>query len=397
MKGGRDRRLVCITDVPTPYRNHLFAALHKELAGRGIRFEVWFMAARAPDRFWTFDAGPWCFEHAIARGIHPAVNGWAYHLNPGILWRLVASPPRWILLGGAWGQPTTFLSALCGRLRRSLVIFWSEANRDATTRRSGPIAAARRAVLRLADAFAVPGSIARSTIGEDWSVGDRRFVPLPNVVDECVFSIARPDAAERARRLRQFGVPPNARVFFWPARLHEPSKGIINFLDAVRGELTGNDVIIIAGEGPDRARIEQWLQRHALAGRVRLLGFQAQAHVVTWLSVADVLLLPSLRDPNPLAVIEGLWAGLPLILSRRCGNWPEALPAGDNGWLIDPAAGESMALAMRDAVRAPAHRLAQMGETSRRIAAQHFATDRSVRVFADALLSLDAAPSMAPA
>jgi glycosyltransferase involved in cell wall biosynthesis len=51
---------------------------------------------------------------------------------------------------------------------------------------------------------------------------------------------------------------------------------------------------------------------------------------------ADVFVLPSYSDPSPLAVVEALFSGLPLLLSNRCGNHFEALVEGENGFVFDP-------------------------------------------------------------
>lgn len=387
-------RLVCITDVPTPYRNHLFDALHAELRRRQILFEVWFMAAAAPDRFWAFGERLGDYQYRIWRGLHPAWNGWAYHVNPGMAASLVASPPTWILMGGAWNQPSVVLSAIAARLRgRSTILFWSEANRESSTIHQGGIARLRRRVLGLADAFAVPGSIAETTIRDHWRVDGKPFVALPNVVDDRIYAAVSRHPEDRPARRAGLGLPAGARVFLWPARLHESTKGILNFLNAVRPLFTGREIIVIAGEGPDRPAIERWISAHPGAG-VRLVGHQTQAQMVNWLGVADVLLLPSLRDPNPLAVVEGLWAGLPLFISRKCGNHPEAVEPGTNGWVVDPEDGGSIAAAFAAALSAPSDVLSRMGEASRRIAAERFATGPSVVRFADALLGMGSAPHL---
>lgn len=52
-------------------------------------------------------------------------------------------------------------------------------------------------------------------------------------------------------------------------------------------------------------------------------------------AMSDVFLLPSLSDPNPLSCIEALWAGLPMLISCHCGNYPEVVRLGENGYVFD--------------------------------------------------------------
>ena len=49
-------------------------------------------------------------------------------------------------------------------------------------------------------------------------------------------------------------------------------------------------------------------------------------------SISDVFVLPSISDANPLTCIEALWTELPLFISENCGNYPEVIEQGKNGY-----------------------------------------------------------------
>ncbi len=102
----------------------------------------------------------------------------------------------------------------------------------------------------------------------------------------------------------------------------------------------------------------------------------------------DLLLLPSLKDPNPLSVIEALWAGLPLLISDRCGNWPEAVEQGVNGWVVDPTSQTQMRRTFEQVLRLTHDDLARSGAASARIARQKFSTQANVESFADSVMEL---------
>ena len=68
---------------------------------------------------------------------------------------------------------------------------------------------------------------------------------------------------------------------------------------------------------------------------VRLLGYQQQNIVMELYAIADFFVLPSLSDPNPLTCIEALWCGLPLLVSKHVGNYPEVIENGQNGYVFD--------------------------------------------------------------
>ena len=381
---------VCVADAPTPYRLHLFNSLAGALAAHGVAFEVQYLAGQHADRPWQVDLGAARFRYSIASGIYAITRRVPWHFNPGVVAHLLRHPPDLLLLGGRWHLPTITLLALGSSGRRApLTILWAEANPDSSRHPGGPVAWARRRVFAAVDAFAVPGTVAASAVGQAGGAG-RPVLPLPNVVDEHLFR----DEVDRLRTTRTalrvaLGLPPDRLVILWPARLDERDKGIVNFLSAVPDLLTGPITVLIAGDGPDRGAIEQWLRdRPAIGDRVRLLGHCPGERMLELLAMADAFLLPSLADPNPIAVVEALWAGLPLLVSKRCGNWPEAVEPDANGWLVDPSSAGSLRDAFSALVATPPTARAKLGRRSRAIAEERFATEPSVDAFADAVVRL---------
>jgi glycosyltransferase involved in cell wall biosynthesis len=385
------KKLVCVTDCPTPYRLHLFEILHQELLSRGLLFEVLFTSITAPGRFWRCDPNSLPFPCRIVFGLHPVRRGIAFHLNPGIIWSVLKTRPTWLLIGGGWHIPTSSLLAVIASvsLRNTCVILWSEANYASALYEGGLVAAFRRFIMQRADVFAVPGQVAETTIRDIWKIEHKAFIRLPNLVDEDAYGTGVQDLRLRRQELRRRrGLQNDDLLLLWPARLHEQTKGILNFLRTIEPVYANNRVkILIAGEGPDRGLIEKWLTTSKMSG-VQLLGQQSEPSMIELFAIADALLLPSLRDPNPLSVIEGLWAGLPLLISNRCGNWPEAIEQGKNGWMIDPASSKSIQTAFTDLIRKSSSQLAGYGHVSLALARERFVTESCVRAFVDALVNL---------
>jgi len=148
--------------------------------------------------------------------------------------------------------------------------------------------------------------------------------------------------------------------------------------------------VLIAGDGPDRPAISDWIQTHAPAN-VRLLGQRSQEDMIKLLAISDALILPSLKDHNPLSAIEGLWAGLPILISNGCGNWPEVVASG-NGWVVDPRSRKSLREGARALLQSSRTELERMGTLSRGTAEREFSTPLVVRKFADALLDASNGP-----
>jgi glycosyltransferase involved in cell wall biosynthesis len=123
---------------------------------------------------------------------------------------------------------------------------------------------------------------------------------------------------------------------------------------------------LIAGEGPERARLQALAERTQL--RVRLLGTVTGDSKQTLLRAADAFVLPSRVLPSgrsegaPTALLEAMAHGLPVIASD-VGGIGELVTARDTGLLIDPLAPDALVSAVDD-LRGNArfaHALAQRG------------------------------------
>jgi glycosyltransferase involved in cell wall biosynthesis len=99
--------------------------------------------------------------------------------------------------------------------------------------------------------------------------------------------------------------------------------------------------LVLVGEGPELGMIKRVVAECNLSSQVRLLGLRKD--IGRLLSAADVFLLTSVSEGIPLAVIEAMAAGLPVV-ATRVGGTGEVVEEGQTG-LLAPA-GDSAALAM---------------------------------------------------
>lgn len=116
---------------------------------------------------------------------------------------------------------------------------------------------------------------------------------------------------------------------------------------------------LAAGSGPEREALEQQAQALGLAARVR---FEPVHPVAPVLAAADLLLMPSSREPLGMAQVEALGLGIP-VLASRVGGIPETVRDGATGRLLppdDPAVwAEAMATHLADPLAL--RRLAEAG------------------------------------
>src|SRR5262249_20107429 len=92
--------------------------------------------------------------------------------------------------------------------------------------------------------------------------------------------------------------------------------------------------LIVVGDGPMRAELEQDARDRGLAPRVHFLG--ARRDLGDLLSAADLFVLPSLWEGLPLSLVLAMGAGVPVVATAVAGI-PEVVESGGTGWLVAPA------------------------------------------------------------
>lgn len=187
------------------------------------------------------------------------------------------------------------------------------------------------------------------------------------------------DAANRERLRRSWGLADDAVVAMTVGRL-DVEKGYDLLLDAMpllrKSACWGRLACVWVGAGPLESRLRA-LARLAGGGAIHVLG--ERHDVPALLDAADFLVHPSRAEGMPLAVLEAMAKGLP-VLASAVGGVPEAL--GGTGWLLaapeDPA---SFRVALADAMNTlvvDAPRREAMGLRARAHAQHHHSETRMV-------------------
>jgi glycosyltransferase involved in cell wall biosynthesis len=109
-------------------------------------------------------------------------------------------------------------------------------------------------------------------------------------------------------------------------------------------------------------------------GDVTFLGSLPPAGVRAQLATSSLFILPSHEEGQPIAILEAMAAGLPVVVTTIGAN-PDVVRDGVDGFLVPPRDPAALADAVGRLVGDPALR-ARMGASARQRAHQHF--DRGV-------------------
>lgn len=180
--------------------------------------------------------------------------------------------------------------------------------------------------------------IALSDSIRQFHIGTLRYPPttwriIPNPVDFDRLIEGR-ETIEETRSM--MGVNPRDVLCLTVGNLL-PVKGHVHLIEAAA--LLPKDVmsrvhIFIAGEGPERARLEEIIERHQMESRIKLIGYQE--NIGPFMQAADVFLMPSVSEGQSLAILEAMICGKGIIVTSQ-GAHRDYLQHGVNALIVPPS------------------------------------------------------------
>jgi len=108
--------------------------------------------------------------------------------------------------------------------------------------------------------------------------------------------------------------------------------------------------LIVAGDGERREALQRLAQDLGLASRIHFLGWRNDLEAI--LSELDVVICCSKNEGTPVALIEAMAAGVP-VLSTEVGGVGDLIVHGETGWLVPPGHPSALARAIRELLADP--------------------------------------------
>ena len=137
---------------------------------------------------------------------------------------------------------------------------------------------------------------------------------------------SKPDVSREEKRTA-LKISPNAVVITSVGELNV-NKNHIVIIKALSTIKNKNIIYLIAGEGDNKTFLQNEINKRGLQNRIVLLGHRYD--IAELYSASDICAFPSIREGQGLAAIEGMAAGLPLLISDNRGT-REFIRNGENG------------------------------------------------------------------
>lgn len=364
----RNKTLVVLTNIPTPYRVTFYNTLYKVLDQQSIMLHVLFCAETEPNRHWEISKDEFRFPFTIMKGVVLPLKSFYPHLNLGVVSTIRKLKPNWLLVAGAWNTPTMLLaSRKLWYAKGTKTIFWSEGHEDAVRFKKGLIPKLRAIVLKGYDAFAVPNDKTKKFLEVNTMAKKNSFIFLPNTVDNSFYKTDHLSKLEHKERL---GVDRFARIIVQISQV-EDRKGVKELIEGYKKlgkEHRDKSLLVIVGEGS----LKEELQTDVQGLNILITGHCSKEEVRNWLLAADAFILASKLDSNPLTPIEASFMRLPILLSCKAGNAAEIVTEGENGYLIEEITPQHICELLRRIIEFPEKALVEMGKYSLGIVNNNF-------------------------
>ena len=103
-------------------------------------------------------------------------------------------------------------------------------------------------------------------------------------------------------------------------------------------QVVGDDAwdLILCGDGETRSQLEAQIDLLKLQDRIHLPGFLQQDRLLPYFAHADCFIHASTQEQWGLVINEAMAAGLPVLVSNRCGCFEDLVLDGINGFGFDP-------------------------------------------------------------
>jgi glycosyltransferase involved in cell wall biosynthesis len=133
---------------------------------------------------------------------------------------------------------------------------------------------------------------------------------------------------------------PLIKPFFLTVNRFVTKKNLSRLISAYAAyrELAGSNAwdLVLAGDGILLSSLEKQIHKLSLSTSVHLPGFLQQNQLLPYFAHAGCFIHASIQEQWGLVVNEAMAAGLPVLLSNRCGCYEDLILEGVNGFGFDP-------------------------------------------------------------
>jgi len=317
-------RVLILQNIISPYKTLLFNALREVL---NIDFKILYLAETEGNREWRID------KNEIKFAFDVMFKGKIDNISPikmaiETCRKLNLYDPKIVIIGG-YSYLAYWAALIWAKKNKRKIILLNESHYL-----DKPRSVIRESIKKLfvsnCDAALVDGTRHRDYVVSLGLKPEKIFIkkgtgPVDVSFYQKEVSRIKNNKIEICNRL---GVP--YKNFLYVGRF-SPEKNIIYLLKCfkkIQEEGVKDWGMILVGNGPQRKEIENIIKERKIKN-IFLPGFIQKEELPFYYALADCFILPSISEPWGLVVSEAMACGLPVLVSDRCGCYPDIVHDGE--------------------------------------------------------------------
>jgi len=378
-----DSNCIIIQNIISPYKTLLFNTL-KKIADNNLLFKVLYLAETENRREWTIDKQGMNFPYEVMfKGSIDGVN--SIKMAYKIYKKLKYNNPDIVIVGGYnylafWGA---FIWAKKNRKKIIAIIESHYLDKHRILIKES----IKKIFVSRCDGVLVDGLRHKSYVINLGIKADKVFIKKgAGPVD---VSWYQQETLKYEKNKLQYHKKLNIpkKNFLYVGRF-SPEKNIIYLLRCfkkLQEEGIKNWGMILVGDGPQKKEIKKFINKNNIRN-VYFPGFLQKEEIPFYFALASCFILPSVSEPWGLVTSEAMACGLPVLVSKRCGCYPDLIQEGVNGFSFDPFNEEELIALMKNTAQRK-YNLESMGKASLKIV-KDFTPDKSAKIIKNAILSI---------
>jgi glycosyltransferase involved in cell wall biosynthesis len=370
-------KVALIHNIISPYRVPLFEGLSEHPF---IDLFVYFCAKTHKERQWSIPQSN-KYNYEILSGVTLEFLGIIYHINPSIILKLIKEKYDVIIIGGGTDF-TTQAAFITSHLLKTPMILWSEGTSGTQSLLGKIISPITRYITRHATACIAASTSAKDFFIANGACPEKVFIP-PNTVDTEFLKKESLEYSMRKNELkRKLGVKNDKIILYVGQLIRRKGIGYLLFGYKKLKEEYADVGLAVVGSGPLKEELMKICQTENIKD-VYFFGFVQQKELPMYYSLADLFVLPSLRETFGLVINEAMACGLPVITTKAVGA-RDLIIQRESGFIVDEANADQLYLAMRE-ITSNEELSSKMGEKSLEIVEREYNIEQAVKGFVSAI------------
>lgn len=312
------KKLVIVTNIPSPYRVDFFCYLQKNV--KDYEIYIIYASKNEDNRIWEIDKqkiqnsyflDSWTWKIPLREDVKYV------HFSKGVTTLLKKLQPD-IIVGSEYNPTILQVIRYCKKYGVPYVS-WTDGTLHSERNINKIQKYLRHYVIRHAVAYI--GSSTKSREAQ---------VAYGAELEKCFISFLTVDldkyVVESAERKE------NQLLFV--GRLTE-GKGVDLLFKALKGIETPFTLVLV-GSGPEEKNLRRLAEELGISDKIEFLGYRQQQEVKWIYASSGIFVLPTRSDCFALVILEAMCAGLPIIYSKYADGGYDLVGEGENGYRIDP-------------------------------------------------------------